>query len=95
MSRKFLPYKELAIFSRSLVQNQPGFGTSSSIRSKEEKTVTRQAPNFWINFYPEKGCLAPFCGPAGMPAAVIHEFLPAKTQSCKTAGMPFYSSARD
>jgi hypothetical protein len=31
MSRKFLPYKELAIFSRSLVQNQAGFGTSSSM----------------------------------------------------------------
>jgi hypothetical protein len=29
ISRKCLPYKELAIFSKSLFQNQPGFGTSS------------------------------------------------------------------
>jgi hypothetical protein len=30
MSRKCLPYKKLAIFSKSLFQNQPGFGTSSN-----------------------------------------------------------------
>jgi hypothetical protein len=35
MSHKSLPYKKLAIFSRSLVQNQPGFGTSSTIRKKK------------------------------------------------------------
>jgi hypothetical protein len=29
ISRKCLLYKELAIFSKSLFQNQPGFGTSS------------------------------------------------------------------
>jgi tRNA(fMet)-specific endonuclease VapC len=29
ISRKCLPYKELAIFSKSLFQNQPGFETSS------------------------------------------------------------------
>jgi hypothetical protein len=29
MSRKCLPYKKPAIFSKSLFQNQPGFGTSS------------------------------------------------------------------
>jgi predicted N-acyltransferase len=26
-----------------------------------------QAPNLWINFYPEKECLAPFPPAAGMP----------------------------
>jgi hypothetical protein len=32
MSRKCLPCKKLAIFSKSLVQNQPGFGTSSGTK---------------------------------------------------------------
>jgi hypothetical protein len=32
MSRKSLPYKKLAIFSESLFQNQPGFGTSSDMQ---------------------------------------------------------------
>jgi hypothetical protein len=31
ISHKYLPYKELSIFSKSLFQNQPGFGTSSII----------------------------------------------------------------
>jgi hypothetical protein len=35
MSRKSLPYNKLAIFSESLFQNQPGFGTSSIYKNND------------------------------------------------------------